>query len=301
MKPKQDIRQSDNWAEYLGRKGWESHRIKNGSNILYKKTFLGSVVKVQHPPLLKKEDLEEIETFCKSKGAMFIKIESFIGQEMSIFKDFGYINSTVPNLPTSSMYIDLTLSEEDLWGKVSKSGKYSIRRAQREGAVVEYFQNPTEGMLRDYYKIVKETGKKKHFYIPPYEDFLDKLEIFGDGCHILLAKNKKGEVTGAKMCLCHNKDMVLYTTGGTTELGRKGKSGYELTWKSFLYFKKLGYKVFDLEGVDDDRFYEATKKWGGFSYFKEKFGGEIIRFPYPQIKYLSPFLKILSKIYTIPF
>ena len=85
--------------------------------------------------------------------------------------------------------------------------------------------------------------------------------------------------------------------GGTTELGRHNKTGYELLWQSILYFKKLGYAWLDLEGVYDPRFPKYLNAWGGFSHFKEKFGGVVVEFPMPYIKYLSPVLKLIAKLY----
>lgn len=299
MKPKVDIRQSDGWGKYLSKLGWRSHRIGNGANIMYRRTFLGSVVKIQHPPVLKTSDLKEIEDFCKGIGAMFIKIEPFLDQDMSIFKKAGYRDTKIPNIPTSTMYMNLTKSEENLWLALSRSGKYSVRRAQREGSVVEFIQDPSKEILKTHYDIVLETGRKKHFYVPPISDFLARAKAFGKDCYITFVYDKDENIVGSKMFLCC-EDMVLYSTGGTTSLGREGKSGYEILWRSILYFKSLGYKVLDLEGVDDDRFPEIAKRWGGFSHFKEKFGGETVRFSIPQIKFLSPFLKLMSKFTTVP-
>ena len=62
MIPKSDIRQGDRWAKYLEEMGWKSHRTSNGTNIYHTKTFLGSVIKIQRPPLLSEKDLQEIES-----------------------------------------------------------------------------------------------------------------------------------------------------------------------------------------------------------------------------------------------
>ena len=71
-------------------------------------------------------------------------------------------------------------------------------------------------------------------------------------------------------------------------------------WEAILHLKDSGYDWLDLEGVDDDRFPAFTRDWGGFSYFKEKFGGKVVRYPMPQIKYLNPVLRILSKVMPPP-
>jgi len=305
MIPKVDIRQSENWAEYLHSLNWDSHKTSSGMNIEYTKTFLGGIVKIQRPSILEKKDLVEIETFCKGIKPLFIKIEPFIGQDVRVLEEAGYIKSDVPMIPPSTIYIDLTKSEEELWDNLAQSKRYShtvqysVKRAQREGVTLRFYQNPVREKLDVYFQMARETGRRKHFYTQPFKDMLTKVKIWGKECHLVLAYDKVGNLLSGKFFLCYG-DMVLYSTGGTTPLGMKSKAGYELLWKAILYFKGLGYKVLDLEGKDDDRFPGLTKNWGGFSYFKEKFGGEAVEFPYPHIKYTSPVLKFMSKFGKLP-
>lgn len=300
MTPEIDIRQSDKWGKYLERSGWSSHRTSGGVNIYYNKSFIATVVKIQKPLPLNEEDISEIEEYCKSLKPIFIKIEPFTGQDVSVLEKAGYKKSYDPLTPPSTIYIDLERTEEDLWKNISHSGKYSIKRAQREGVVTRFYQNPPRQKIDLYYEILKETGKRKHFYVQPLADMLNKVKIFGKECHLVLSFDKEGDLLSGKFYLCH-RDMVLYSTGATSEKGLHTKAGYELLWKSILYFKGLGYKVFDLEGRDDSRFKQATKSWGGFTHFKEKFGGENVEFPYPYIKYFSLVFKMMSKFVKLPF
>jgi len=299
MKKYSNIRQSDNWAKYFETFGWKSHRTKNGTNIIYYPTKLGSFVKIQRPPFETKEDLEEIEKFCRSTHALFIKLEPCVDQDKKILEDSGYVISIFPLVPPSSMFIDLTKSGKKLWNDVSRSGKYSVNRAKREGAETVVYKNPAIEILQEYFEIEKYTGKLKKFYVQPLKDLLNRHKIFGEKSYLVLVYDKKENLAGGKYYVA-DKDTVLYVNGGTSEIGRESKAGYDLMWESILYFKKEGYKTLDLDGVDDERFPNFTKSWGGFSHFKEKFGGEIIRFPYPYIKYLHPFFRFLSKFLTLP-
>jgi len=299
MRPEIDIRQSDKWGKYLESVGWESHRTSGEINIYFRRSFIGTMIKIQKPSVITDADLDEIETFCKKLKPLFIKIEPFIGQDVSVLEKKGYVFSEEPLTPPSTIYIDLTKSEEELWDNISHSGKYSIKRAQREGTVTRFYQNPPMEKLLLYFEMVKNTGRRKHFYIQPIHHHNTRVKIFGKDCHLVLSFNREGELLSGKFYLCFG-DMVLYSTGGTSEKGLKTKAGYELLWKSILYFKGLGYKVLDLEGRDDVRFAQATKYWGGFTHFKEKFGGENIEFPHPYIKYFNPVLKFFYKFTSLP-
>lgn len=299
MIPSIDIRQDDKWADYLKTYGWSSHKTSRGINIFYLKNTAISVVKIQHPNILEDKDIVEIEEFCKTLKPLFIKIEPFLGQDETLLEKKGYLKSNSPLSPPSTIYMDLTKSEEELWNSLSHSAKYSIKRAQREGTVTRFYQNPLKEKIEPYFEVLKKTGRRKHFIVLPVNDIFRRVKIYGKECHLVLSYDKEGDLLSGKFYLCSN-DVVLYSSGGTSEKGLKTKAGYDLLWKSLLYFKGLGYKVLDLEGKDDSRYPDSTKTWGGFSHFKEKFGGQDIEFPYSYIKYISPVFKILSKFFKLP-
>lgn len=289
-----DVRQSPQWSKFLESIGWKSYQTSRGINIRIRKTFLGALVKIQKPVPFKREDLAEIEKICRQHKCLFIKIEPYVGQDMSIFEESGFQISWFPMTPTATFIINLELSEKQLWENISHSGKYSIKRAQREGALVSIHRNPSRDLLREFYEVLSYTGRLQKIYVPPIKQIFAQAAAFGENGFLLMVHDKDGNLCGAKWHVAHG-DFVLYVSGGTSEIGRRDKSGYELVWKSILYFKSLGFKVFDLEGKEDARFPNFTKRFGGFTHFKEKFGGKVVDFPYPQIKYLNPLMKLLSQ------
>ncbi len=297
--PVMDIRQSEKWSQYLAWIGWTSQHTAGDVSVEIMKTGIGGLVKVQRPKLLTNEDLFQIEDISKKAKAIFVKVEPGIGQDMDIFKKRGYRNSPSPLAPPSTIYIDFANSWDTLWNNISKSGRYSIRRSEKWGEKVEFYQNPSSEILHKFYEIEKESAKSQKFMIQSYEDLAKKAEVFGNDSFVALGFDAKGNPTGGKFFLgCEN--CIWYVHAGTTALGRKSDSGHKTMWESMLHFKKLGYKMMDMDGINDSRFPNFTKNWGGFSFFKEKFGGEKIRFPKPQIKYLSVVLKVLSRIQKLP-
>jgi len=295
----QSLRQADLWAVYLRLLKWDIKIIGSGAKIAVMKTPFGAVCKIQRPGKLNGKDLDEIEDICSQRRCMFIKIEAGMGQDEKLLADKGYVLSRFPLSPPSTMIMDLSKSEEEMWSSVSKSGKYSINRAKREGNVVKHHHNPDEEMLANFYAVAKETSKRGKFYIEPFKDLLKKRDVFKDNSFLSEVYDNQGRLVSAKFFL-GAEGMVTFLQGGTSEVGRKGKGGYLLLWDCLLHFKELGYKQMDLEGIDDPRFPLFTKNWGGFSHFKEKFGGTILRLPPPYIKYKSPLLKFISKFQEIP-
>lgn len=292
------VRNSSQWAEYLSIYGWES--IKLGTfNVYLLKTFMGTVCKIQRPVKLEKEDLNRVEDLAKEKKCLFVKIEPALNQDTAIFSEFGYIPSRFPLCPPSTAYIDLSQSEHDLWKNLSSSCKYSIRRAKREGVDVEVIQDPKEEDIIRFHEESVLLGKRKKFHIQSLKDYQKKSEVFSPNVVLTNAYDGKGSLLGSKLFFGY-KDTMTFMHGFTTTVGLKSKGGYLLLWESILELKRLGYKVLDLEGVDDERFPLFTKDWEGFSYFKEKFGVKVVQFPRPYIKYFSGWLKLFSKFHEPP-
>ncbi|OGC66407.1 hypothetical protein A3K34_04105 [candidate division WWE3 bacterium RIFOXYC1_FULL_40_10] len=289
-----DPRQSKKWGDYLAIYGWKMIFTSKDVGILVKPFLLGSLVKIQRCRVLDKSDIEEIEKICLEQKAAFIKIEPSVSQNEQVLLNAGFVVSRFPQTPTKTMYINLQLSEEELWKKISKSGKYAIRRAQREGATVETFTYPKEDTIKKAFSVFKNTAQTKKFYMPPLSDYFGRVKAFKESAYMVFVYDGEKELVGAQFFVA-DKGTGVFVTGGTTSKGRGQNTGYELMWKSILYLKKCGLMYLDLEGLDDPRFPGFTKNWGGFSHFKEKFGGEIVTQQFPYIKYTSATMRLLSK------
>lgn len=292
-----DIRQSDNWAKYLEYLGWNSIRTSSGINVEIRKAGAMSVAKIQRPKVLFKNDLEEIDDICNKKGVAFLKLEPSLDQDINLLTEFNFKPTLAYLTPPTTVYIDLTKDRDALWNNLSNSAKYSIRRAEREGARVEFYKNPSKEKIEEFFSIEQETAKTKKFSLHPSNDLIEKTKIFGDKAFLINVYDKENNLSGGKYYLGVN-NTVWYFHGGTSNSARKNKTGYSLVWQSILYLKEQGYEFLDLEGVDDSRF-STTNAWGGFSHFKEKFGGVTVQFPYPHIKYYNKLLKLAARIVPI--
>jgi len=292
-----DIRQSPQWGEYLKYLGWKKHSSGDCKNIYSRKAGPLTIAKMQRPVNLNVDDLKKIDEIAQKNKFAFVKLEPSLEQSVDELTQAQYKISHAPLCPPSTIFIDLENTIDALQSSLSKSARYSISRSKREGGHVEVQSNPNAELLSQIYPTLKDTAKMQKFFVPSYEDIKTKLDIWGPECHVTVVKNSNGIFCGTNIFLSFNRN-VWHIHGGTTEEGRKTKLGYLLLWESILYLKSHGYKFLDLEGKDDKRFPSFTKTWGGFSYFKEKFGGMEMSFPYPMIKYYSSTLKLLSRLYS---
>ena len=300
MNREQDIRQSDGWGKYLETLHWKLRETSTGILIAIRPSPLGNFVKIQHPKKIVEADLQEIEKICLEEKCVYIKIEPDFDQDLSVFDGKGYRPSYSPNCVPSTIFMDLTKSEEEMWSEFSHSAKYSITRAIREGYRAVKISKPSISQLEESYALLSVTARKKNFYVSPIREFSTRVESFGDRSYLCEVRDKDGILQSSKFCLGH-KNMVLFVAGGSSESARKNKSGYLLMWEAMKFLKSEGYEVFDLEGKDDPRFPFQTRNWEGFSHFKEKFGGVAIEFPVPRIKFLNKIYGTVSRITGVDF
>jgi hypothetical protein len=296
-----DIRQSPQWGKYLAYLGWQPHALDTSKTIYSRRVGPLTVAKMQRPAQLTIADLTEVDRIAQSHHFAFIKLEPWLSQDNHNLACAQYKFSQSPLCPPSTIVMDLSTSVATLQSGLSHSANYSIHRAHREGGRVEFYANPSVEVLAQVYPALKATALKHKFLVPSFADLQTKLDLWGSECHLAVVQNAHGVTQGIKLFLGFNGN-VWFMHGGTSAEGRKTKFGYLLLWESMLYLKSHGYNFLDLEGKDDARFPTFTKTWGGFSHFKERFGGSAIEFPYPRIKYYSATLKLLSRLYnsTIP-
>lgn len=82
-------------------------------------------------------------------------------------------------------------------------------------------------------------------------------------------------------------DSIAYYWQAFTSKGGRGKlTQYKIVWEGILWAKKMGAKVFDFEGIYDERF--PNKSWLGFTHFKKSFGGYEVEYPGAFIKNRIP-------------
>lgn len=288
----QDLRQSDLWAQYLQTLGWEIFYTKNKIKIYVHRKFGFSMAKVQRPNNLTTQALDEIKNIAMNQKCFFILLEP-VQENKKLFAKNGFIKTQNFSLPPKTLVLNLKKEENPLWEELSKSAKYSIKRAKREKIKIEIYKNPSVQIIKDFYHSYQQNATPNKFAKFSFEELKEKVNIFKNDSFLTVSRDKNSVLCGGILCLSHKKG-VWYLHGGTTQAGRKTKAGYLLFWETILYFKNNGYEFFDLEGIKDIRFAQ-TKSWQGFSNFKKRLGGYEKEYPKPYIKPLHFIGKIAIK------
>ncbi|MEK7550592.1 MAG: hypothetical protein AAB535_02305 [Patescibacteria group bacterium] len=279
-----DIRQSINYVNYLKSEGWCVERIEGINYFIKKFPIVGSILKLQRP---KKINFNTIDKLCRKYRVFQIILEpdlAFTNGAVAVSKKYhdlllhkGYKLSKSPYLPTKTMHLDLTRPL-----KFKKETRRCIRVGEK--AKIKAYSSPSEiKLFRDAWK----KSVKFNRYVPSFKSLLNLRKSFPDNKSIFLAShNKLGNIIGGALFTRSLHDYGYYWYGFTNKEGRTSLSQYALLHQGILWGKKQSCKIFDMEGIYDDRF--PNKSWLGFTHFKKSFGGCEISFPGYYTKFRLP-------------
>jgi len=166
--------------------------------------------------------------------------------------------------------IDLNQSLDTIFKKMdSKSCRYAIRRAERDGICINIDRNHDV-----FYRIYQDLGKHKGLFN------LEKLETIKK-YGILFTAQINNEVIGGHVYF-HDDNTMLYWISATARFSKdKGKNtlignaSHLIHWDAIQYAKKNGIKDFDMGGL----FSPTRSDYVGYSIddFKRSLGGEVVK------------------------
>jgi len=269
-----DIRQSVNYARYLKSQGWIVERIKNTNYFIKKIPLLGSVLKIQRPNEIRYKDIEILSDKYKAFQIIIEPNLKFDSQELRVN---GYKLSKNPYLPSKTLHLDLTKPIDF---------KKETRRCIKIGDKQKIVGCSTPKEIEKFHKAWKKSVSFDHF-VPSLNSLINLKESFPNNHNIIVAShNKIGNIIGGAIFTRSSHDIAYYWYGFTNKEGRTSLSQYSLLYSGILWAKLNGCKIFDFEGIYDNRF--PNKTWLGFTHFKKSFGGTEVPYPGCYIKFRLP-------------
>lgn len=285
-----DIRQTPEYARYMQSLGWKVEKLNCEDRIenfvyLRKIPLLGWVTKFQRGTISQSQfDILN----SKFKFSAFY-LEPLLHTTNSILPGFQPAKS--PFLPSKTIHIDLTNSQERLLKEMKPKTRYNIKVAQRNGVEIRESKD-IDGFVNMWNKSARNRGS----WLSQTKEINALWDAFSPNhkAHLLLAYPP---VTYIDICnieplagvlLVYSPDTAFYMYAGSTKEGKKLFAPTLLVWEALKLSKKLGLKTFDFEGIYDER-YKSTNNWKGFTKFKEGFGGKTIIHPLTQV-YHSNFI-----------
>ena len=310
--PRPHILQTVEWSDQKKEFGWNAEPlIVNGEDgtpaagaLVLTRTIrpLGfgprySVCYVPRGPLLdwssqdlRTRTIHAIETYCREKKAIFIKIDPEVDLGTGIpgsveekpddtgisvtheLKSRNWRFSPEQIQFRNTVLIDL-LGTEDLWlTRMKQKTRYNIRLAQRSGVSVR--EGNSEDLLM-LYRMYAQTAARDNFIIREENYYLRLWLNFMDiGYAVPLIADVEGEPVAALIMFIFGKT-AWYFYGMSTNNQREKMPNYLLQWEAMGKAKSHGCDVYDLWGAPDS--FDGKDSMSGVFRFKEGLGGVLHR------------------------
>lgn len=261
-----DLRQTKNYAQYMSSLGWNVKKIDRV--YCYTKSIfsLMSVTKIQHPETFKIKSINKLSR--KYLLSQFI-FEPFTKVDLNKTKDFKLSKS--PYLPSKTIHIDVRKSHNQLLKAMHQKTRYNIKIAERNGVEIKISND-----IQNFAKFWSRNVEGKHLNFWSQEKSIIKLfKSFGKKIDLLIALKNEQLLGG--ILVPYSQDTAYYMYAAASDQGKRLHAPTLLVWEAIKLAKKKKLKVFDFEGIYDERF--PLKSWLGFSKFKKTFGGQEVEYP----------------------
>lgn len=244
---------------------------------------------------LRKRVLDDLQSFAKKRGAIFLKIDPDVvlargipqgkdevwengGQAVrSDLRRRGWVESPEQIQFRNTVIVDLSAGEEEILMRMKQKARYNIRLAARKGVAVRVGKLDDLGIL---YKMYAETSVRDGFVIRDEEYYRTVWKLFmsssvhGQPSAIPLIAEVDGQAAAA-IFLFMFAGRAYYVYGMSRSVHREKMPTYLLQWEAMKYAKARGCFTYDLWGAPDV-FDESDSMWGVYR-FKEGLGGQVVR------------------------
>jgi len=279
-----DIRQSQEYAQFIKNLGWQVEKIGKWRTFIKKFPLIGSLIKIQRikPPI----PFVEIEALAKKHHAFQIILEPSCPQSPQPPQyPQSYKPLKSPFIPTKTLILDLKPFEQQIFGSFPKNKRRDIRLAEKNNLVIE------EGNPQQFYELKKKfLLRKKILPLGTKNEIFLLCQAFGpEKSKILISYpfcpscSPCPSAPLAGLLLLFSGKTAYYWQAASTPEGNKLLAPTLLLWKAIKLAKKKGFSKFDFEGIYDNRF-PQNRSWLGFTHFKSGFGGKEIIYPSPISK-----------------
>lgn len=288
--PDAHLLQTGEWGELKAAFGWQVFRVvssNSGVQILFRKLPLGFTIAYIPKPglgnlaLVPNDPLwEEVETICRSRNAIFLKIEPDSWQSESSDRWNLKLRISPHNIqPPRTILVDLDGTEDDILARMKQKTRYNIRLATKKDVTVRAW-----GDLETFHHMLQVTGKRDGFGVHSLAYYQRAYELFhpAGSCELLMAEYKD-QPLAALMVFAHGR-RAWYVYGASSDEQRNRMPTYLLQWEAMRWAKARGCQEYDLWGVpdEDEPKLEAEFEsrhdglWGVYR-FKRGFGGDLKR------------------------
>ncbi len=272
-----ELQQSPLYATYIKNLNWQVEIVDGVQIFLRKFPLAGGFAKIQRLQTI--PDIDKLLTLFKKYKVKRLVLEASQDMNPDLFnnlanelrKHISILES--PFIPTKTIQVDLTPSEEEIFQRFSEAKRRAVRRAiKNELKVIE--SDNVEQLIKaknqsgGIFGFITTTGVKQIWSaFRPH-----------NATTVLAYTPGNNQLIGG-ILLIFWEDTAYYWIAGATKKGKKLFAPTLLVWEAIKISKKRNLKFFDFLGVWDERYPHDNKDWLGFTKFKEGFGGKTLYYP----------------------
>ena len=249
-----------------------------------------------HDEEIMKQLTEGAKELAKKYKAIVLRIEPDVESDdqefRKIVKNIGYhIKDDAKDFmdeiqPRYVFRLDIKdKTEEEVMKGFHQKWRYNIRLAGRKGVIVK---EGTREDLKDFHKIMMETGSRDGFIIRPLEYFEKMYDnLAPNHMKLLMAYYEDKPISGVIPIFYGNKTWYLY--GASSNKHRNLMPNYLLQWEMIKMAIQRKDDIYDFRGVSG--VVDETHPQYGLYRFKKGFGGKFTEFlgeiyiPYKPMRY----------------
>lgn len=286
------VLQSWEWGEVKAASGWQPYRLAllaedelQGAAQILVRTLpygvgrlgyvpRGPVVRYDDPALVRRM-LAALRAFADDHHLISIKVEpDAIEPSVAAAVLLGAgLRRAAPVQMRSTIWVDLSASEEEMLARQKQKTRYNIRLAAKRGVHV----TPTAGDgIDEWYRMYQATARRDRFSIHTREYYRTVMRVLGGaGMARLLLAHHGGDLLAGIIVFRFGR-VAQYMYGASSNVKRNLMAPYLIQWEGMRWARCQGATMYDLWGIPD-RLEEGDNLWGVYRH-KRGYGGEIVRY-----------------------
>lgn len=299
------------WGELQKKQGYKIIRLGLSDHnrllaialVLKIKSKRGNFLFVPHGPVIDPKEnnshlkiilenlVEYLKHLAKEENFSFIRIAPIVENtenNRKLFSGLRFKTAPIYMHAERTWVLDLNKSEEMLLSEMRKTTRYLIKRADREGVVIE--QRTDEKSFEEFMRIYKETADREHFVPFSLSYIRHEYEEFNITHNALFLFGKVNQEYFASALILFTKYAAFYHQGAS--IHTKVPVTYRLQWEAIKEAKKRGCNLYNFWGIQQNG--RTPKNWDGLTMFKTGFGGR-------QVDYVPTQDLIISSKYYLTY
>jgi peptidoglycan pentaglycine glycine transferase (the first glycine) len=213
------------------------------------------------------------ERYAEDHNQIAVRIQPRLALQ-AFFNEYEFGRAPVDLTPKETLFLDLTIPEEELLARMKPKTRYNLRLAHKHGVHVRE-DDSTEAICL-FHKLMLEAAGRDGFYVEPLSFFQPLVETLAPSNMVrLFFAEHEGDVLGTLMMLVYG-NRATYLYGGIRNVKRNVMPGYALQWAAIKAAQQAGISEYDFYGFD--QLQSPLNQYARFSRFKSGFGGTPIRY-----------------------